>query len=426
MVERKHPERASVHREINIEDYDYDLPDERIAKYPLAHRDESKLLVYKDGEMSDSRFFKLPEYIPSGSLMVFNNSKVIQARMHFRKTTGARIEIFCLEPYDPNDYAVSFQQNERCCWICLVGNLKKWKDGKLHKTLMIGEKNIKLSAQRKEALGDSHIIEFSWDENTVTFADILDTIGELPIPPYLNRETEEKDKQTYQTIYSKIKGSVAAPTAGLHFTDRVFADLNRKSIEREEVTLHVGAGTFKPVKANNIDEHVMHSEFISVKRSVIEHLLKNKGPIIAVGTTTVRTLESLYYLGEIIGKDKENPQLKVLQNMPYEKQWSKPYSAQKALRNILDYLEHNNFTTLIAETQIIIKPGYTFQIVDGIITNFHQPKSTLLLLVSAFLSDNITEGALFDEWKKIYSHALDNGYRFLSYGDSSLLLGKNV
>jgi len=418
---KKCPVSVSVHREVNIDDYDYNLSDERIAKYPLAQRDTSKLLVYRDGEITDARFDSLAEYIPENSLMIFNNSKVIQARMHFQKQTGAQIEIFCLEPYEPHDYALIFQQTHRCSWVCLIGNLKKWKEGVLLKNIILNGKEIEIQARRRQSIGDSHVVEFEWNDDAITFADILDATGELPIPPYLNRETEEKDKETYQTIYSKIKGSVAAPTAGLHFTDEVMSSLKVKAIELGEVTLHVGAGTFKPVKTSNVDEHVMHSEFISVRKELIVHLLNHRGPVIAVGTTSVRTLESLYYIGEMLGKE-ENPVLIVGQHDPYIYRVGRSVGVEDALRNIVAYLERNKLNTLIAETQIMIKPGFRFRIVDGIVTNFHQPKSTLLLLISAFVGDNDIDNPSFDNWKKIYNHALENEYRFLSYGDSSLLL----
>ncbi|GAB6119348.1 S-adenosylmethionine:tRNA ribosyltransferase-isomerase [Dysgonomonas termitidis] len=405
---------VSVFRDIRINDYDYVLPDSRIAKYPLVKRDESKLLVYKEGKISDTRFSNLPEYLANNSLMIFNNTKVIQARLHFQKITGAQIEIFCLEPHSPNDYQLNFQQAQRCSWVCLVGNLKKWKEGDLVKELAVNGAPVIFKARRIQTNGDSHIIEFEWDNTGVTFSELLEVAGELPIPPYLNRDTEEQDKETYQTIYSKIDGSVAAPTAGLHFTPEVFGSLGKAGVRTAEVTLHVGAGTFRPVKTEEVKDHVMHSEFISVKRDVIEQLLNHKGKIIAVGTTSVRTLESLYYIGELLEKDNSSGELKVTQWQPYKAYTEKILSVKESLTNILTYLDKNNLTSLIAETQIIIAPGYIYKIVDGIITNFHQPKSTLLLLVSAF-----TGG---DNWKAIYKHALDNDYRFLSYGDSSLLL----
>ncbi|WP_029906498.1 tRNA preQ1(34) S-adenosylmethionine ribosyltransferase-isomerase QueA [Prevotella sp. 10(H)] len=399
---------------IRIDEYNYDLPDNRIAKYPLAKRDESKLLVYKEGQITDSHFKELPDYIPDDSLMIFNNTKVIQARVHFQKSTGARIEIFCLEPHFPNDYQLNFQQTHKCSWVCLIGNLKKWKEGDLIRELTINNHTIKFSAKRTQTNGDSHIVEFEWNNENITFSEILDVAGELPIPPYLNRNTEEQDKQTYQTVYSKIEGSVAAPTAGLHFTSEVFEALKNKGIKTNEVTLHVGAGTFRPVKTEDVKDHIMHSEFISVKKEVIEQLLDHQGKIIPVGTTSVRTLESLYYIGKILGEESHNTELKVFQWQPYENDKVADFTAKKALKNIIGYLNKHNLNTLIAETQIIIVPGYDYKIVDGIITNFHQPKSTLLLLVSAFIKGN--------NWKTIYKHALDYNYRFLSYGDSSLLL----
>ena len=283
-------------QQIRIEDFDYPLPDERIAKFPLAKRDESKLLLYKQGEIGETQFKHITQFLPAGSLMVFNNTRVIQARLLFRKPTGARIEVFCLEPVEPHDYALVFQQTERCRWMCLVGNLKKWKEGTLSREVLVGGETVLLKAERLQSCGDSHLIEFTWDHPTCTFADLLDAAGVLPIPPYLNRETEASDLQTYQTVYSKVKGSVAAPTAGLHFTPEVLADIDAQGIGREEVTLHVGAGTFKPVKSETIEGHEMHTEFISVRRSSIERIKNNLGRIIAVGTTSVRTLESLYYI----------------------------------------------------------------------------------------------------------------------------------
>lgn len=401
-------------RQIRIEDYNYSLPDERIAKFPLPKRDESKLLLYADGEIGESVFNRLPDYLPAGSLMVFNNTRVIRARLLFKKETGARIEIFCLEPAQPHDYALIFQQTEQCSWTCLVGNLKKWKTGTLSRTVLVGETLVTLEAEKKETHGDSHLIEFRWDHPAFTFADLLDAAGVLPIPPYLHRETEKSDLQTYQTVYSKIKGSVAAPTAGLHFTPEVLADIDARGIGREEVTLHVGAGTFKPVKSETIEGHEMHTEFISVGRRSIERIRENLGRIIAVGTTSVRTLESLYYIGVRLAACPEasSEELVVGQWMPYEA-GNNRIPAEEALQNILDYLDRRGSETLVTATQIIIAPGYTFKVVRGIVTNFHQPQSTLLLLISAFVKGN---------WKPIYEYALAHDFRFLSYGDSSLLL----
>lgn len=401
-------------QQIRIEEYDYPLPDERIAKFPLAKRDESKLLLYKDGQVSESVFKHIADYLPAGSLLVYNNTRVIQARLLFQKATGARIEVFCLEPAEPHDYALIFQQTERCSWICLVGNLKKWKDGLLTKKVTIQGEEVILSAEKKESHGDSHRIEFTWDNPKYTFADLLDAAGVLPIPPYLHRETEKSDLVTYQTVYSKIKGSVAAPTAGLHFTPEVLADVDAHGIGREEVTLHVGAGTFKPVKSETIEGHEMHTEFISVRRSSIERIQKNLGKIIAVGTTSVRTLESLYYIGVKLAShpDATSEELVVNQWMPYEAE-NNQIPVAEALQHILDYLDRHQADKLVTATQIIIAPGYEFKVVRGIITNFHQPKSTLLLLISAFVKGN---------WRTIYDYALSHDFRFLSYGDSSLLL----
>lgn len=401
-------------QQIRIEEYDYPLPDERIAKFPLAKRDESKLLLYKDGQVSESVFKHIADYLPAGSLLVYNNTRVIQARLLFQKATGARIEVFCLEPAEPHDYALIFQQTERCSWICLVGNLKKWKDGLLTKKVTIQGEEVILSAEKKESHGDSHRIEFTWNNPKYTFADLLDAAGVLPIPPYLHRETEKSDLVTYQTVYSKIKGSVAAPTAGLHFTPEVLADVDAHGIGREEVTLHVGAGTFKPVKSETIEGHEMHTEFISVRRSSIERIQKNLGKIIAVGTTSVRTLESLYYIGVKLAShpDATSEELVVNQWMPYEAENNRIPVAE-ALQHILDYLDRHQADKLVTATQIIIAPGYEFKVVRGIITNFHQPKSTLLLLISAFVKG---------DWRTIYDYALSHDFRFLSYGDSSLLL----
>ena len=400
-------------KHIKISEFNYPLPDERIAKFPLSTRDESKLLVYRHGEVSEDRFTSLPSYLEPGEMMVFNNTKVIQARLHFRKETGALIEVFCLEPIQPNDYVLSFQQTRQCSWLCMVGNLKKWKEGTLNREVEVKGRTITLSATRGECRGTSHWIDFAWDDETLTFADVLEAVGELPIPPYLNRETQESDKQTYQTVYSKIKGSVAAPTAGLHFTERVLKSLDEHGIDREELTLHVGAGTFKPVKSEEIEGHEMHTEYISVNRRTIEKLIAHGGKTIAVGTTSVRTLESLYYIGVLIHQNPEANQeeLHVKQWMPYE-----PHpmlTPVESLQGILSYLERHGMEALHTSTQIIIAPGYEYKIVKKIVTNFHQPQSTLLLLVSAFVKG---------DWKKIYDYALSHDFRFLSYGDSSLLI----
>lgn len=400
-------------KHIKISDYNYPLPDERIAKFPLPVRDQSKLLVYRHGEVSETRFTSLPDYLEAGELMIFNNTKVIQARLHFRKETGALIEIFCLEPIQPNDYVLNFQQTSHAAWLCMIGNLKKWKEGSLHKEMNVKGHTITLTATRGECRGTSHWVDFTWDNPEITFADILEVFGELPIPPYLNRETQESDKETYQTVYSKIKGSVAAPTAGLHFTERVLQALRDKGVDLEEVTLHVGAGTFKPVKSEEIEGHEMHTEYISVNRQTIEKLIAHGGKAIAVGTTSVRTLESLYYIGVAIAShpDAGQEELHVRQWQPYETHPT--MTTVESLQQILDYMKRHELEALHTSTQIIIAPGYTYHIVQKMVTNFHQPQSTLLLLVSAFVKG---------DWRTIYDYALAHDFRFLSYGDSSLLI----
>ncbi len=411
MTEKETDGLSSI-QQINIDEYDYPLPDERIAKFPLRERDKSKLLFYRNGEVSENVFDKLPDLLPEKSLIIFNNTRVIQARLLFSKETGAQIEIFCLEPEEPHDYAMNFQSREQCRWTCLVGNSKRWKEGALKHTLIINNHEITLTAERVQTHGQTSSVLFKWDD-THTFAEILEAAGILPIPPYLHRETEQSDLQTYQTVYSKIKGSVAAPTAGLHFTPEVLTELDDKGFKREELTLHVGAGTFKPVQTETIGEHEMHTEFISVNYSTIANILDFTGRIIAVGTTSVRTLESLYHIGSIltVNPDATPDMLVVKQWMPYQNKLPR-ITTEKALQNILEYLDKNKSDKLITSTQIMIAPGYEFHIVNNMITNFHQPKSTLLLLVSAFIKGN---------WKKIYDYALTHDFRFLSYGDSSLL-----
>lgn len=401
-------------KHIKISDYNYPLPEQRIAKFPLAERDHSKLLVYERGKIKEDVFYNITDYLSEGDLMIFNNTKVIQARLYFRKETGALIEVFLLEPYCPADYEQMFQTNGECSWLCLVGNLKKWKGQRLSREIRVGDKSLTLAAEYVSEHHTSHQIRFTWDDDTVNFAEILDAAGELPIPPYLNRETQESDKTTYQTVYSKIKGSVAAPTAGLHFTENVLSSLSRRGIDREEITLHVGAGTFKPVKSDEIGGHDMHSEFICVHRSTIEKLLRHGGRAVTVGTTSVRTLESLYYLGV---KLHANPMLD--EDQFHISQWE-PYDDDAvelpiidSLTCILEYMDRNRVNTIHFSTQIIIVPGYEYKIVKMLITNFHQPQSTLLLLVSAFVKG---------DWKSIYEYAMSHGFRFLSYGDSSLLI----
>ena len=399
-------------QEIAIAEYDYPLPDERIAKYPLAERDTSKLLLYNKGEVGEDVFSNLPKYIPQGALMVFNNTKVIQARLRFRKETGALIEVFCLEPEVPCDYQQIFLETRECVWQCLVGNSNRWKGGVLWQVVNVGGRDVTLSVERLGSAAAVNHVRFSWDCG-VSFAELLEAAGELPIPPYLNRATEESDTRTYQTVYSKVKGSVAAPTAGLHFTPAVLEALSAAGVQREEVTLHVGAGTFKPVKSELIAEHEMHEEYIEVRKELLEKLVVNGGSAVAVGTTSVRTLESLYFLGEMVA---ENPdiavdELHVGQWTPYDREHT--LSSVEALEALVAWLGRNGLDRVHSHTQIMIAPGYTFRIVKAIVTNFHQPKSTLLLLVSAFVSGN---------WRSIYDYALANNFRFLSYGDSSLLI----
>lgn len=405
-------------KHIHIKDYNYPLPDSRIAKFPLVQRDHSKLLLYRHGEVSEDIFYNIPDYLPKGALMVFNNTKVIQARLHFRKATGALIEVFLLEPYIPADYEQMFQTTVSCSWLCMIGNLKKWKGEVLRRAFEVNGHTVTLTAERREDVGKSYRVDFTWDDSSVSFAELLDSVGELPIPPYLNRETQESDKTTYQTVYSKIKGSVAAPTAGLHFTPEVLAAIDAVGVDREEVTLHVGAGTFKPVKSEEIQDHEMHTEFICVHRQTLEKLIKHNAEAIAVGTTSVRTLESLYYMGVKLEKslDLSEDELHVGQWEPYEGESAEAAAGvtpMKAIRNILDYLDRHSLSALHSSTQIIIAPGYEYKIVKMLVTNFHQPQSTLLLLVSAFLHG---------DWHKIYDYALAHDFRFLSYGDSSLLI----
>lgn len=417
-------------KHICISDYNYPLPDERIAKFPLAERDHSKLLLYKHGVITEDVFYNLPNYLPKGALMVFNNTKVIQARMYFRKDTGALIEVFLMEPAQPTDYELMFQTNHQCTWFCMVGNLKKWKEGSLQREFEIKGHRLTLTAtldrvrSQEHGGGTNHWITFVWDNENISFAEILEVVGELPIPPYLNRATEESDKETYQTVYSKIKGSVAAPTAGLHFTEKVLSALDAHGVDREELTLHVGAGTFKPVKSHEIEGHNMHTEFIVVRRQTLEKLLKHNCKAIAIGTTSVRTLESLYYIGVklVTNPDSSENELHVNQWEPYDLPHNQDglvevdgnvITVEDSIRRLLDYLEREDLMSLHSSTQIIIAPGYTYKIVKALVTNFHQPQSTLLLLVSAFVKG---------DWRKIYDYAIGHDFRFLSYGDSSLLI----
>lgn len=398
-------------RDIKIDSYDYPLPDERIARHPLAQRDACRLLVYHRGdEAADDRFFsELPTILPKGAMLVYNNTRVINARLRFHKSTGALIEIFCLEPAQPADYEQCFATRRSCEWTCLVGNSKRWKDGLLEMPLTIGERSLTLTAERLPECPDptAQLVRFAWDNEAVTFSDIIAAVGEIPIPPYLNRKSESSDSTDYQTVYSHIEGSVAAPTAGLHFTPELLEAIDKAGITRREVTLHVGAGTFKPVKSDSIGEHDMHSEFIAVSRDFIAELAETVGkkPVIAVGTTSVRTLESLYHIGCMMHDGLWTGELP--QWSPYEKHTD--LSASDALRAIVHHLDAHGECVLVGRTRIIIAPGYDYRIVDGLITNFHQPRSTLLLLVSAFIGET---------WRALYDHALVAGYRFLSYGDA--------
>ncbi len=398
-----------------IKDFIYNLPAERIAKYPLPNRDESKLLIYKNGAITEDIYCNLTAYIPSSSLLVFNNTKVVEARLLFQKNTGSIIELFCLEPGDMYaDITTAMLQKEKVIWKCLVGGAKKWKEEILVLNIETKEKRIELSATKIEKLNDYFLIQFSWNDDALSFAEVLHFAGSVPLPPYLNRIAEETDKERYQTIYAKYDGSVAAPTAGLHFTERLFEQLDEKNIQHDFVTLHVGAGTFKPVKSETMQEHEMHTEFIEVRKELIENLLLNlNGNIIAVGTTSLRTMESLYWLGvkTIIDPVILSEQLSLQQWDAYDLT-DEDISAENALKSLLHWMEKNNCATLFTKTQIIIAPGYDLKIADALITNFHQPQSTLLLLVAALV---------FSDWRKMYDYALANNFRFLSYGDGSLI-----
>ncbi len=395
---------------IEIKDFDYDLPEQRIAKFPLKERDTSKLLVYKQGDIQTKQFKELGDFLPNGAVLVRNNSRVIHARLLFQKPTGAKVEIFCLEPLEPNSYELALSARESSSWSCMLGNARRWHSEQILERTMEGkEGKVKLSAQRQGI----NEVRFFWDNPAYSFGELLELMGILPIPPYLNRDTEDSDKTTYQTVYAKQEGSVAAPTAGLHFTPKVFESLEQKGIKALDVTLHVGAGTFKPVKSEQIGEHNMHRELIELKRSTIEAIKEGLGSIVAVGTTSVRTLESLYWLGVMIQENQVNSgEIAVVpQWFAYESKTE--LSAVESLKVILDYMERESLEELIFSTAIMIVPSYQFRIVKAMLTNFHQPHSTLLLLISAFIGD---------DWHKVYDYALANDYRFLSYGDSSLLM----
>lgn len=399
--------------EIHIEDYNYTLPDEKIAKYPLEQRDASKLLCYKDGSPSLQKFSNIADFLPEGSLMVFNDTKVVPARLHFQRLSGAHIEIFCLEPVLPEEYVTMFGVTDSCRWKCIVGNVKRWKQDTLYlynPENTADVKDMNLRADLIERCGETSIVEFRWD-NGATFSKVLDVCGSVPIPPYLNRDTEEIDLERYQTLYARFSGSVAAPTAGLHFTEKVLDTIKSKDISLEKVCLHVGAGTFLPVKSSLVSEHTMHREPFVVTLAFLEKLISRKGKLVAVGTTSVRTLESLYYVGvkciETGCPDDVN------QWDPYERGYD--YTLEESLNALIDYMRSNSVESIQLGTRIIIVPGYRFKVVDVLVTNFHQPQSTLLLLISAFVDG---------DWKNIYDFALANDFRFLSYGDSSVLFRK--
>lgn len=396
--------------EIHIEDYNYPLPDERIAKYPLPQRDASKLLQYKDGVVDEHTFRDLPGLLPSDAIMVFNDTKVVPARMHFVRETGAHIEIFCLKPVDPVEYNLVFAVTRRCVWRCVIGNLKRWKGDVLRLYNPTGDSQIAemdLKATLLERDGETGFVEFVWEDGA-PFSRVLEVCGTVPIPPYLNRETEAIDSERYQTLYAHWRGSVAAPTAGLHFTEEVLQAIEDKGIDKETVCLHVGAGTFLPVKSSNVSEHTMHREPFVVRKDFLKTLIESGRKVIAVGTTSVRTLESLYYLGVSV-IEKGEPE-DVSQWCPYTRTYE--YTLKESLQAIVDYLDRNGLDEVKADTRIIIVPGFKFRVVDMLVTNFHQPQSTLILLVSAFVGG---------DWRTIYDFALAHDFRFLSYGDSSLL-----
>ena len=395
---------------IVIEDYNYSLPDERIAKYPLQQRDASKLLCYRNGNPVQYSFTDLPALLPEESVMVFNDTKVVPARLHFQRASGAHIEIFCLEPVLPEEYVTMFAVTDRCRWKCIVGNVKRWKNDTLALCNPDSDETVSemgLKADLIERQGETSIVEFSW-ENGSPFSRVLEICGSIPIPPYLNRDTEDIDLERYQTLYARYRGSVAAPTAGLHFTEPVLEAIRAKNIATETVCLHVGAGTFLPVKSSLVSEHTMHREPFVIKLDFLEKLVAKTGKLIAVGTTSVRTLESLYYLG-VKCIEKGRPE-DVTQWEPYQREYQ--YTLQESLSAIIGYMKANSLSELQTGTSIIIVPGYEFKVVDVLVTNFHQPQSTLLLLISAFVKG---------DWKNIYDFALNNDFRFLSYGDSSIL-----
>jgi S-adenosylmethionine:tRNA ribosyltransferase-isomerase len=403
-------------KEISINDYNYDLPENRIAQYPVTERDSSKLLIYCQGKITQNIFRNIDESIPADSLLVFNNTRVIRARILFRKDTGAMIEVLCLEPLSPSEYELSFSSCTSVEWKCIIGNLKKWKTGEIHTSFIYNGENYKLTAQKIHPEGDTWMIRFKWNCQSISFGEVIEATGHIPLPPYINREDEAEDIKRYQTVYSRIKGSVAAPTAGLHFTETVFEKLKKKGIKTTEVTLHVGAGTFQPIKSDNIFDHEMHCEHFFISIDTLDIIKNNLGKIISVGTTSVRTLESLYWLGVRLIRDPSAGSTDLAIGQWEADKTDLNFTAVESLEAIKRYLVINKLKNLSASTSIMVTPGYNFKIINGIITNFHQPKSTLLLLISAWTGN---------DWKSIYKYALDNDFRFLSYGDCSLLL-KNI
>jgi S-adenosylmethionine:tRNA ribosyltransferase-isomerase len=393
-----------------LQEFVYSLPENRIAQYPLEERSCSKLLIYKAGNIQEGIFSNISSLLPSDSLLVFNDTRVIQARLRFIKETGAAIEVFCLEPHTPSDYALSLGAQGSCIWKCMIGNSKRWKSGVISLPLLIRDMQVVLHAERLTNEGDSSLLKFIWDVSSISFAEILEAVGEVPLPPYLNRPPEASDKGRYQTVYARQDGSVAAPTAGLHFTQEILDTLRLRGIQSAKLCLHVGAGTFKPVQTSYISEHEMHNEHFFVSKKFVQQLLDHSGPVVAVGTTCVRSMESLYQLGRNM---LTNPESKdVLQVAQWSSMEESDYSKKECLQAILDRLEAERSELLEASTQIMIIPGYRFRITDILITNFHQPGSTLLMLIAAFIGE---------DWKEVYNYALEHEFRFLSYGDSNLL-----
>jgi len=406
---------------INIRDYSYHLPEEKIAKYPLSARESSKLLVYRQGDINTRIFREITELIEDDMLLVFNDTRVVQARLKFKKPSGAKIEVFCLEPHDPADYNLAFQKKSESVWKCLVGNARKWKTGPVIMDLQTGSKQMRLKAEKTGREKDAFLIRFTGVNEGISFGEILEAAGKTPIPPYLDRESESSDRDTYQTVYSRTEGSVAAPTAGLHFTDALLNEISSRNIPMLNLTLHVGAGTFQPVSTEKLEEHPMHSEHFYINRSSLEALLKHKGRMLAVGTTSTRILESLFWLGARMGSDASQGHIQNHGTSPGNElildQWEAyniPETGRKqSLENLLEYMDKKDLESIDGKTRLMIVPGYTFRMVDRLLTNYHQPNSTLLLLVAAFIGG---------DWRRVYDYALNNDFRFLSYGDSSLLI----